>query len=225
MSRIFLTTAYTEPGSKETAWYRHFEGNCTAGFSVETKKRGWYSLMEFMIPRPLTHLIPDPEHPVESRLQVDITWDSIQSFDFTPYLDCFPRKIEDSLRIYNDTQKEIEDRRRTQLTGWCRLVAIHLATGQGKSLPGLDQQTAFWESYLYEELCDFPFLKAQAPKIVQDFGNNEFRQWIKIASCTAEILWQAQEARAILAAARVAPYQFPCLAAGLTEAHKHGGIK
>lgn len=234
MSQLILTCSYSSSGSTpEEKWY-HAGGNVSASFGVRDRDGRWVTLMEMTIPRPLSSLVPDPNHPAGAILRLDISWDRALNYDFSPHIDQFPRKIADLTTPAwpgqaTPTRAEIEHQRWTQLAGWTRLVAIHFATGQRKAVPGLERQAAFWEEFLFEEMCDFPWLRARSQGARRVLASPDdarhFRSWQKTATCTVETLWSAPESRATFVAARIAPNRFPCLAVGLAEARRYiGGI-
>jgi hypothetical protein len=235
MSRITLTVTHSSAGKSPAERWYHCKGQIDASFGVHASEGRWVSLMGMTLPRDLSALVPDPDHPAGAALKLNIDWQTALAYDFAPLVDCFPQTVDELcdnsrwLTLFPPTRAELIHQRLTLLTGWTRLVAIHLAGGTNRlTLPGLEQQASFWEEYLFEEMCDVPYLGARrygAAKVIANADDRrQYNNWLRIASCAAEVLWQAPEARTIFAAARVAPHLFPCLNAGLAEARKHGGI-
>lgn len=233
MTRLVLSASYSSAGDSPAEQWYHASGQIDACFGVHANGR-WTPLLEIILPQEFSMLERDRFHPIGLRLSMRMTWADVLGHDFSPMLNCFHTTPEAITTMWamshgKPSLDDIKHQRLTQLSGWARLAAIHLAgTTPRKPLPGLEQQADFWENYLYQEMCDLPWLEARhygaAHVIAHTDPRRQYNNWLRIASCAAEVLWQAPEARTIFAAARVAPHLFPCLNAGLAEARKHGGI-
>lgn len=210
----------------EKAWY-HWDGNKTeAGFIVQASGGRHVTLMQFFLPRDWTELVPDTNHQTGKQLQIkDFFRDyaRVEGMDCGEYIKHWPRTREDLKRIYKDaTEAEFDRHQRVLLSGWARLISAWL----NESVPRILNQLPLWEEYLTEEMQDFHWLHRQIKTdgIRQVLSSprdaKNFRQWLKTAACTVELLYNVCPVFAgILRIDQGINY--PCLWAGWQEALKH----
>jgi len=202
---MFLCILNKHCTSPEEAWYWRNRDRVDLLFVVQGHKDP-ITLMEFFIPRDMTHLQDDSDHPTGKMLKLK---EELRDWGYVNSIDCSwapaiwghsPADLVSLYVMYDGqiTESELIDHQKTLASGWLKLVSLWLNSENGTAIDITTEDLFWWERCLTEEALDFPLLyprvkkmgiKATIEAIALHTGIG--RKWARIASCYAEILCTA----------------------------------